>query len=867
MSKIIFKIAIFFVLVPVVFASRDIKWLKHSGFLDAANTLIVSKQINKKNKISDLTEVKKLFKSGENSWQTSKYSKLDYGVLLIPENIYYFTIIDSVINYMQRTNQLYLSIPYLKKGMEISYDYVFFNKYMQYAYKLNELYLKLGLFNKSWQHLKTVQETMDELYLYTSFKDAKNSFDVLNSHFSQFKLKMDTVIASKNLSLLSYNELKKEFDNLLKAYKLYSQLEFFDFRYSTSKKTIQTKGFDKKEVGKSNYYENIYLLKNFLTLFYLYNDTETSIKILKILNNSYYTNIGFKYKVDTMVKQVYSGKIAKVGLRSLGSLISLLGGTKEKSKAMLMRFPLQNELWINTNQIKLYLLEEKNKEAFLKLRETQNALNTLLNNYKELEPYYKEIDNIDKEVYQFNMLKAIVLEKNNMLNDAKQIYKKLISKNEEVREYIPLNMRKNFFNGFGKNAYLGLIRVNTLIYQNNHSKENFNSILDSINNIQARQLKELTEHFIDTKTSLEKLQSLLKPSELIYILFDVDNAIVIASISKTRESAKLFLKPKNFDKLLGKFKDQLVYEYRYDFKKMQQISSELFRPLTTYKNISKLHILSDGSISILPFDIYLDNNKEMLFKNYTLDYLSMLEIKPKQNILKQKDTTFLGIADPNYTNNDTDKDLSEYFISLPETRTEVQSISALFQNQKLLLGNNANESKLKSMDLKKYNFIHFATHGILGGELRDVDDPSLVLSSNNTEDGFLTTSEVVKLKLNANLTVLSACNTGSGKYFRGEGLSGIGRAFKIAGSKNLVVSLWPVDSIATQKLMNLFYKNIALGENYTDALHNAKLTLQKDLYTQNNTQRGLKLKSKSNIKNNLDGYKNPYFWSAFILIK
>ena len=864
MSKTIFKIIIFFIFISTLFASEDLERLKENGFFNAANTLLVSKQISKKNKKNDLNEVEKLFKSGENSWQNSKYAKLDF-TLPKAQDIYYFTLIDSVINYMRRTNQLYLSIPYLKKGMDVSYDYVFFDKYMQYACTLNELYLKLGLFNKSWQHLKTVQETMDDLYLYENFEDAKSSFEVLSSHFLQFKLKMDTVIASKNFSLLSYEELTKEFNNLQKAYKLHPNLEFFDFRYTTSQNMIQTKGLNEKELEKNHYYLNIYLLRNFFKLFSFYEDSNTSILILNMLENNYLANIGFKDSAKSVVEQIIMNKMMFSG--PFDGWTTPFDGTREKLEASYLRFPLQNELWIHTNKIELYLLKNKNKKAFSELQDTQNILNTLLNNYKKLEPYYKDIDNIDKEIYQFNMIKATVLEKNNMLNDAKQIYKKLIAKNEEVREYIPLNMRKNFFNGFGKNAYLGLIRVNTLLYQDNPSKENFNHILKSINNIQARQLKELTEHFKHTKISLNQLQNSLSSSELIYILFDVDDAIAVASISSTKESAKLFIKPKGFDRLLSKVKDQLIYEYIYNFRKMKEISLELFKPLEKYQNISTLHILSDGSISILPFDIYLDTKNNMLFKNYTIDYLSMLEVTPKQNTIQQNTTTFLGIADPYYNDKDSKHNLSEYFVSLPETRIEVEKISTFFQNKKLLFGKNANESKLKSMDLKKYNFIHFATHGILGGELKETNDPSLVLSSEGNEDGFLTTSEVVKLKLNANLTVLSACNTGSGKYFRGEGLSGIGRAFKIAGSKNLVVSLWPVDSMATQKLMNLFYKNIASGENYTDALHNAKLTLQKSAYTQNDTKRGLKLKTTNNINNNLDGYKNPYFWSAFILIK
>jgi CHAT domain-containing protein len=851
------------VCIPLL-SSERVDTLEDNKFYGAANTVRACEKIRSINSKEDISKVEKLFKEGESAWLNSKYKDLNI-INQTASQVYYFELIDNVIMYMQKTKQSYLAIPYIMKGMEISYDYVFLNKYIEYATTLNNLYIDLGLFNKSWEHLKKVASIMDELYEYESFDESKSSFETLNAHFTQLKLKMDTVIASENLSLLSYKKLKQEFLNLQQAYKIHPRLQFLDFRYITPTTMLNTKDLTKEELEQSYYYMNIYILKNFLMLFNMYGDRDNSIKILKILNDHYLANIAFKYNAKISAKISTQNKILYGGF--FDAFIIPNDGTEEKIEASLLRFPLQNELWININAIELYLLKNENDKALSKLNEAQKAMNNLLTNYAKLEPFYKDIDNIHKDIYRYKMLRATVFERTNKLNDAYNIYKNIINENEELRKTIPLNMRKNFFNGFGKNAYLGLIRINTRIYETNPSTENFKNILHAINNIQARQLKELTNENIDNYTSLKTMQKNLNDSELVYILFDVEDAIVIASISKHQENAKLFIKPNGFDNLLIDFKDKLVKEYQYDFKEMQTISVSLFEQLKKYKTISKLHILSDGLISILPFDIYLDSNNKMLFQNYIIDYLSTLNISTKQYNLKEEEKTFLGIADPNYQNSNSNSNLSEYFIALPETRDEVQQISLSFKKRKLLFGDNAKESILKSMQLEKYNFIHFATHGILGGELRDINEPALVLSPEATEDGLLSASEVAKLKLNAEITVLSACNTGNGKYFRGEGLSGIGRAFKIAGSKNLLVSLWPVDSLATQKLMEKFYQNLQSGEDYSLALHNAKQYLQKSLYKEGNIQRGLKLKTKSNIINKLDSYTNPYFWSAFILMK
>ena len=120
-------------------------------------------------------------------------------------------------------------------------------------------------------------------------------------------------------------------------------------------------------------------------------------------------------------------------------------------------------------------------------------------------------------------------------------------------------------------------------------------------------------------------------------------------------------------------------------------------------------------------------------------------------------------------------------------------------------------------------FLHLATHGILGGEVPGVGEPALVLTAEAGDDGLLTASEIAALRLGAQLAVLSACNTGSGEYVTGEGVMGLSRAFLIAGSRSVVVSLWPVASQATERLMVAFYTNLRAGQDPHEALRAAKL--------------------------------------------
>ena len=111
-------------------------------------------------------------------------------------------------------------------------------------------------------------------------------------------------------------------------------------------------------------------------------------------------------------------------------------------------------------------------------------------------------------------------------------------------------------------------------------------------------------------------------------------------------------------------------------------------------------------------------------------------------------------------------------------------------------------------------------------------------------DGFLNAYELYNMSINADMVVLSACNTGYGKITRGEGVMSLSRAFRYAGCKSLVMSLWQADDKTTATIMKLFYQNLAAGQQKDEALRHAKLSYldHADPLT-----------------------AHPYFWDAFIV--
>lgn len=200
---------------------------------------------------------------------------------------------------------------------------------------------------------------------------------------------------------------------------------------------------------------------------------------------------------------------------------------------------------------------------------------------------------------------------------------------------------------------------------------------------------------------------------------------------------------------------------------------------------------------------------------------------------------------------------------LPGTKQEVEGIARQMGDRyatTVLMEANATEENLKNV--KNPDVLHIATHGyfledegvsavrspnpllnaglILAGAtnfLRDGRNPL-----HGDEDGILTAYEAMGLDLeNTLLVVLSACETGLGVQQNGEGIYGLQRAFQLAGSRYVVMSLWPVDDEATQKLMTTFYEKWTGGENVRTAFRQAQLEVKKI-------------------------YPHPYFWGAFVVV-
>ena len=290
----------------------------------------------------------------------------------------------------------------------------------------------------------------------------------------------------------------------------------------------------------------------------------------------------------------------------------------------------------------------------------------------------------------------------------------------------------------------------------------------------------------------------------------------------------------------------------------------LVEPCLEYTDRKNLTIIPDGAITYLTFDGLLTAEADPEYINYlTLPYMirdysvgyshsSTLMFSER---LKTKSTEdeVLAFA-PEYKDVLNYKDTSlvrqisgdgDILLPLFGTIKEVQSIDEIVPSR-IFLNENATEANFKKY-ASDYNILHLAMHTLMKD---DIPLHSMLAFTNmenadTTEDNRLYAYEIYNLKLNAQMAVLSSCNSGVGKMQKGEGMMSLARGFIYAGCPSIVMTLWQVADQSSSSLMASFYKYLRKGKSKQEAMRLAKIDY---------------------LENADDITSNPYFWSGFVVL-
>lgn len=340
------------------------------------------------------------------------------------------------------------------------------------------------------------------------------------------------------------------------------------------------------------------------------------------------------------------------------------------------------------------------------------------------------------------------------------------------------------------------------------------------------------------------------------------------------------------DKAVNDLRKVLRDPQRKDIRQFARIVDEkVMQPIRASLGGAKHLLISpDGELNLIPFQALVDEKGHYLIENYSFDYLTSGRDLLRMKVARESKNKSLVIANPEFNKSvdgqsiqkaDGDsncrsitvaKNLSDTsFAPLAATMLEARSIQNLFPDWTFLTGAEATESSLKKITAPR--ILHIATHGFfledekIGGEFQPTTDNSskqneienpllrsgLALAGANQrdgvkDDGILTALEASGLNLwGTKLVVLSACDTGLGEVKNGEGVYGLRRAFVLAGTESLVMSLWSVSDNVTRELMTNYYKNLKQGMGRGASLRQVQLAMLKRANRQ-----------------------HPFYWAGFI---
>jgi filamentous hemagglutinin family protein len=251
---------------------------------------------------------------------------------------------------------------------------------------------------------------------------------------------------------------------------------------------------------------------------------------------------------------------------------------------------------------------------------------------------------------------------------------------------------------------------------------------------------------------------------------------------------------------------------------------------------SHVIFIPQGELFLLPFPALKAPNGKYLIEQHTILTAPAIEVldltHQQQQRVERLHTTSLDsknvlvVGNPTMPKMPTTKvgQTPQPLAPLPGAEQEARTIAKLLNTQ-AIVGDKATKVEIVQQ-MPQARLIHLATHGLLD-DIQELGVPgAIALAPSKNDNGFLTSGEIFDLKLNAELVVLSACNTGRGKI-TGDGVIGLSRSLISSGVPSAIVSLWAVPDEPTTLLMTEFYRTVQENPNKAQALRSAMLVTMK----------------------------------------
>ncbi len=337
--------------------------------------------------------------------------------------------------------------------------------------------------------------------------------------------------------------------------------------------------------------------------------------------------------------------------------------------------------------------------------------------------------------------------------------------------------------------------------------------------------------YTDDNRTLSQVQSTLKNEQIVEYFWGDSTIYSLAISSKAVKFVQYSIDVdflNNFNRYLSLLSKP---DYRLGDSTLMyahNLYQKLVAPGLIADNVdTKLIIIPDGPLAYLPFESLIKtyeagitnfNNAQYLIRDLEVGYHYSTELLfDEDNKIQKSYDNLLAFS---YSDENLDQG-NAAMAGLKGSSLEIEALKSLMGG-KFLKGEDATESKFKSL-ASNYKILHLAIHG--AASKSDSIDAKLFFreSTGQSEDGILHPYELYNLNLNASLVVLSACETGVGKYKKGEGVFSMARGFAYAGCPAIVMSLWKVNDETTSAMMTSFYEHLNEGEEVNKSLRYAKI--------------------------------------------
>lgn len=352
-------------------------------------------------------------------------------------------------------------------------------------------------------------------------------------------------------------------------------------------------------------------------------------------------------------------------------------------------------------------------------------------------------------------------------------------------------------------------------------------------------IKEIQDKILNEETAL--LEYFVMDSLVFLFIIDQQNyqlqRISFPDLEKQLDRFRSVLASANFND--ANFEE----DYNQFVTSSKLFYDRLIKPTKLDEKVSRLIIIADGLLNHIPFEVLIKDLPKSGERSYkTLPYLlhdyaigysfsAGLLLEALQHPIKAPNHQVLAIAPTYDSQNDHIKAVKRspelihmrtILEDLPGARAEVALLEERFGG-KFGFAEAASEAFFRE-HAANYGIIHLAMHGKLNVEKPITSGLIFSETDDSLQDNVLYAYEINDLDLNAELVVLSACETGYGKFQDGEGVMSIARSFMYAGTHSLLMTLWTVSDASTKQLMDYFYQNLAIGMSKDIALQKAKIT-------------------------------------------